>query len=108
MTPSKTTNANLGCAFFENTLVVPSIGRLIFVLTNIKKRIVFVWVWCSYDNRIKMYREDDDDWICFATLSSHTSTVWAAAFDKLGTRLVSVGDDATLKIWHQPEYKCGH
>jgi len=62
---------------------------------------------CSYDNRIKMYREDDDDWICFATLSSHTSTVWAAAFDKLGTRLVSVGDDATVKIWHQPEYNAG-
>ena len=78
-----------------------------FVVTN-KKRVVFGWVWCSYDNRIKMYREDDDDWICFATLSSHTSTVWAAAFDKLGTRLVSVGDDATVKIWHQPEYMCGH
>ena len=55
----------------------------------------------SYDNRIKMYKEDDDDWICFATLSSHTSTVWASSFDKSGKRLASCGDDQTVKIWQQ-------
>ena len=56
---------------------------------------------CSYDNRVKMYKEDDDDWICFATLSSHSSTVWSAAFDKTGDRIATVGDDRTMKIWQQ-------
>ena len=30
----------------------------------------------SYDNTVRMYKEDSDDWVCVATLSSHTSTVW--------------------------------
>ena len=32
-------------------------------------------------NRVKMFKEDDDDWVCFATLSSHDSTVWSLAFN---------------------------
>ena len=32
---------------------------------------------------------------------SHSSTVWAAAFDKTGTRLVSSSDDNTVKIWQE-------
>ena len=40
----------------------------------------------SYDNTIKMFREDpsDQEWTCVATLASHTSTVWSIAFDKTG------------------------
>lgn len=41
---------------------------------------------CSYDNTVKVFREDqsDNDWICTATLESHTSTVWSLAFNKTG------------------------
>jgi len=62
----------------------------------------------SYDNSIKLFKEDlsDNDWTCFATLTSHESTVWSISFDKSGSRLASVSDDQTLKIWR--EYKPGN
>lgn len=62
----------------------------------------------SYDNSIKMYREDksDSDWICFDTLNSHSSTVWSISFDKNGDRMASCSDDCTVKIWQ--EYKPGN
>lgn len=55
----------------------------------------------SYDNLIKLYKEDQSecDWICTATLNSHTSTVWGLAFDVSGNRLASCSDDRTIKIW---------
>jgi len=57
---------------------------------------------CSYDNRIKLYKEDgDDDWACFSTLSSHDSTVWSISFEKSGKRLASCGEDKTVKIWQE-------
>lgn len=55
----------------------------------------------SYDNTVRLFREDDDDWICFATLKSHESTVWSVAFDVGGQRLATASDDRTVKIWHQ-------
>lgn len=55
----------------------------------------------GYDDSIKLYSEDGDDWTCFATLESHTSTVWSIDFDSTGLRLVSGSDDKTLKIWKQ-------
>lgn len=59
----------------------------------------------SYDNTIKLYREDqsDNDWINTATLAGHTSTVWSLAFDKDGDRLASASDDRTVKIWQAYE-----
>lgn len=55
----------------------------------------------SYDNSVKLFREEDDDWICFATLKSHESTVWSLAFDATGKQLVTCSDDRTLKIWRE-------
>lgn len=57
----------------------------------------------SYDNTVKMFREDpaDNDWICFATLVSHESTVWSLAFNNAGTHLASCSDDNTVKIWKE-------
>ena len=59
----------------------------------------------SYDNTIKIYKEDetDHDWTCSATLSGHHSTVWIIAFDKTGNRLASCSDDRTVKIWQKYE-----
>uniref|UniRef100_T1ISH2 Probable cytosolic iron-sulfur protein assembly protein Ciao1 n=1 Tax=Strigamia maritima TaxID=126957 RepID=T1ISH2_STRMM len=57
----------------------------------------------SYDDTIKLFKEDGDDWISYATLSSHTSTVWSIAFDKTGKQLVSCSDDKTVKIWKEYE-----
>ena len=52
------------------------------------------------------FQEDDDDWICFATLNSHESTVWSLAFDSTGSRIATVSEDLTLKIWR--EFKSGN
>ena len=41
----------------------------------------------SYDDTIKIWRDDDDDWYCSDTLEGHESTVWAIDFDKTGDYL---------------------
>lgn len=46
-----------------------------------------------------IYKEEDDDWECRATLEGHTSTVWSLSFDPEGQRLASCSDDRTVKIW---------
>lgn len=61
---------------------------------------------CSYDNTIRFFHEEDDDWSSFATLEGHESTVWAISFDKTGSRLASSSDDKTVKIWQ--EYQPGN
>lgn len=55
----------------------------------------------SYDNTVKLFREDpsDNDWLCTATLTGHTSTVWGVAFDARGERLVTGSADGTVRIW---------
>src|SRR5690606_41162894 len=60
----------------------------------------------SYDDTIKIWRDDDDDWYCSATLEGHESTVWSIDFDPSGENLVSASADQTLKIWHR--YKPGN
>ena len=55
----------------------------------------------SYDDTIKIWRDDDDDWYCADTLHGHDSTVWAIDFDPSGERLVSASADQTLKIWRR-------
>ncbi|XP_040580285.1 probable cytosolic iron-sulfur protein assembly protein Ciao1 [Lepeophtheirus salmonis] len=70
------------------------------------KRVVWhpnldVLVSCSYDDKIKIYKEDGFDWIVNATLTSHTSTVWSVDFNSDGSRLASVSEDKTLKIWNK-------
>lgn len=41
----------------------------------------------SYDDTIKIWREDDDDWYCSDTLQGHTSTIWSIDFDKTGEQI---------------------
>lgn len=55
----------------------------------------------SYDNNICIYKEEDDDWECRATLKGHTSTVWSLCFDTEGKRMASCSDDRTVKIWKE-------
>lgn len=58
---------------------------------------------CSYDDSIKLWVDNDDEWVCAQTLSGpevgHGSTVWDLAFNRDGTRMASVSDDTTLKLW---------
>ncbi|XP_064031567.1 probable cytosolic iron-sulfur protein assembly protein CIAO1 [Pogoniulus pusillus] len=55
----------------------------------------------SYDDTVKLYEEEEDDWVCCATLEGHESTVWSVAFDGSGERLASCSDDRTVRIWRR-------
>lgn len=55
----------------------------------------------SYDDTVKLYQEEEDDWVCCATLEGHESTVWSLAFDPSGQRLASCSDDRTVRVWRQ-------
>jgi WD40 repeat protein len=60
----------------------------------------------SYDDTIKLYIDDPtEDWYCFATLTGHTSTVWALAWSPEGSNsyLASASDDRTVRIWKRVE-----
>lgn len=53
----------------------------------------------SYDDTIKFWQDDDDNWICTSTLMNHTSTVWDIAFSQDGNTLFSCSDDETVIVW---------
>ena len=53
----------------------------------------------SYDDSIKVWCEDEDDWHCSQTLTGHKSTVWNMAFIKDGLGMVSCSDDNTIILW---------
>lgn len=70
------------------------------------KRVIFnsesnLIVSTSYDNTLKVYREDDDDWVVSSTLSGHESTVWCVGFSPSGNRLISGSSDNTLRVWQR-------
>lgn len=58
----------------------------------------------SYDDDVRLYREDVDDWVCCALLKGHESTVWCVNWEKnpeegRDNRLLSSSGDGTVKIW---------
>ena len=57
----------------------------------------------SYDDTIKLYIDDpSDDWFCATTLTGHTSTVWALAWEPMqGRYLASASDDTTIRLWRR-------
>lgn len=54
---------------------------------------------CSYDDTVKIWGPDGDDWSCMETLSGHKSTVWCLAFDPCGSRFATCSDDRTVRLW---------
>lgn len=61
----------------------------------------------SYDNSIRVWQDDNqDDWYCSAVLNGHSSTVWSISFSQkedkfkpVEHKLVSVGDDLSIRFW---------
>lgn len=61
----------------------------------------------SYDDTVRMWCEDTDDWFSADILRQHKSTVWSIAFNSDGTRLVSSSADMTLTVWQMDEVRQG-
>lgn len=76
-------------------------GRPFLLFLTVVPLCVQLLASASYDNNICVYKEEDDDWECCATLKGHTSTVWSLSFDAAGQRLASCSDDCTVKIWKE-------
>mmetsp|Transcript_15285 Transcript_15285/g.31427 ORF Transcript_15285/g.31427 Transcript_15285/m.31427 type:complete len:509 (-) Transcript_15285:233-1759(-) len=59
----------------------------------------------SYDDTLKLWAEDGDDWVCAQTLVGHNSTVWSLAFGppagEQQESIVSVSDDTSVMLWQQ-------
>jgi len=56
----------------------------------------------SYDDTVKVWAEDGDDWYCVSTLDAHSTTVWALACSPSAApaeRMVSVSDDGCIILW---------
>ncbi|KAJ0125514.1 wd repeat protein [Diaporthe amygdali] len=59
----------------------------------------------SYDNTVRVWREDGDgEWVCVAVLEGHDGTVWGVQWEadpdrKQFPRLMSFSADKTIRIW---------
>lgn len=55
----------------------------------------------SYDDTIKLWAEDSDEFYCIATLTGHSSTVWGIAIDPCsdGRQFVSCSADFCIMLW---------
>jgi WD40 repeat protein len=58
-----------------------------------------VLVSASYDDTVRTWEADEDDWSPAQILDSHSSTVWSFAFDESGHRLATASDDTTIRFW---------
>jgi WD40 repeat protein len=53
----------------------------------------------SYDDTIRLWGEENDDWYCVESLRNHSSTVWCASFNHPGDKIVSCSDDKSMCLW---------
>ncbi|CAB3408968.1 unnamed protein product [Caenorhabditis bovis] len=55
---------------------------------------------CSYDSSVRFFTYDGDDWVTKQKFDkAHAGTVWCAAFDARGHRMVTVGEDAVIQVY---------
>jgi WD40 repeat protein len=58
---------------------------------------------CSYDDTLKLWDYEDDEYFCKQTLTEHASTVWCIAFSADGKYLVSGSEDKTIKVFSKTD-----
>ena len=58
---------------------------------------------CGYDDTVRLFKEESDDWESCNTLKGHGSTVWSLDFNQTGSRLATCSADCTVKIWQEYE-----
>lgn len=55
----------------------------------------------SYDNTIRIWAKNDDDFEQEQVLEGHTSIAWSIAFDPKENSLYSVGEDKKIIRWNR-------
>lgn len=55
----------------------------------------------SYDNTIRIWNQNDDDFECTQVLETHISIVWSLAFDAASNMLYSCGEDTKIIAWNR-------
>eukprot|EP00294_Goniomonas_avonlea_P017926 CAMPEP_0114574726 /NCGR_PEP_ID=MMETSP0114-20121206/19555_1 /TAXON_ID=31324 /ORGANISM="Goniomonas sp, Strain m" /LENGTH=144 /DNA_ID=CAMNT_0001762175 /DNA_START=231 /DNA_END=662 /DNA_ORIENTATION=- len=58
-----------------------------------------ILVSASYDDTLRVWASDDDEWSSASILVGHKSTVWAVCFDATGEHMASCSDDLSVIIW---------
>ena len=58
-----------------------------------------VLVSASYDDTVRTWEADEDDWSPAQIIDSHSSTVWSFAMDESGHRMATASDDTTIRFW---------
>lgn len=69
---------------------------------------------CSYDDTVRLYYPDQDEFIPLSVLRGHTSTVWCVSFEPVlsnpspndpdpSVRLASCSDDLSIIVWHRTD-----
>jgi WD40 repeat protein len=53
----------------------------------------------SYDDTVKLWDYEDDEYFAKQTLSDHTSTVWCICFSKDAKYLISSSEDKSIKVY---------
>ena len=54
---------------------------------------------CSYDDTIRIWEMDDDDYVCKYVLNGHHSIVWSLAFSNDCGMMVSTSQDCSIIVW---------
>jgi len=67
-----------------------------------------VLVSASYDDTVRTWEADEDDWSPAQILDTHTSTVWAFSFNQSGEWMATAGDDATIRLWRDANGSSGN
>ena len=53
----------------------------------------------SYDDTIRIWKDDGEDFYCLQILKGHNSTVWCLSLNSTGDELLSCCEDASIALW---------
>lgn len=56
---------------------------------------------CGYDDTIRIWEMEDDDYVCRHVLTGHSSIVWSVSLSRSCDVMVSGGEDCSVLVWRK-------